>query len=216
MLRLRKPVMLTAILFDLDNTLIDRDAAFHDCVFEHVHDVVAQRELIDMDAGGHGDREKLFSTWQKHAGTVMTQQLLGRLIAEQIRPDPGLLDALEKLSQMVDLGIISNGGGETQRRKIEAAGLGKIISPARIWISGEVGMAKPEPGIFQLAIRALHEQSMNCLYIGDQADDFKGAIDAGMQACTVSQVLNAERLATLLKGWLKPRELNQTADVAEK
>src|SRR4051812_23587332 len=32
---LQEPAMLNAVLFDLDNTLIDRDQAFRDCVREH-------------------------------------------------------------------------------------------------------------------------------------------------------------------------------------
>ena len=47
------------------------------------------------------------------------------------------------------IGIITNGATRMQRRKIALAGLGPLIDGAVI--SGEVGLAKPDPRIFALA-----------------------------------------------------------------
>jgi HAD superfamily hydrolase (TIGR01509 family) len=192
--------MLNAVLFDLDNTLVDRDRAFHECVHAHFRDPAVRRELFRLDQGGRGAREPLFSFWEQHAGKPMNQATFGRLLAQRLQPDRRLLQALRILARRVKLGIITNGSGETQRLKFHAAGLAEVIPLHHLWVSGELGNAKPDPAIFLLACRALAESPEHCLFIGDQEqDDQAGAAAAGMRARRVHTVLNAERLGDLLR-----------------
>ena len=163
--------MLRAVLFDLDNTLVARDEAFRECVEDHFADAAARAELFRLDRGGRGDRSALFKCWQRHSGEPMDQIQMGPLIAGRLQPDPELLAALRALSQTIKLGIITNGSGETQRLKLQAAGLAEVVPADHIWISGEVGKAKPNPEIFLLASRALGETPEHCLYIGDNEND---------------------------------------------
>src|SRR5688572_3701888 len=130
--------MLKAVLFDLDNTLIDRNAAFEACVFESFSDSSIRREIIDVDAGGTGKRAVLFKLWEQHSGRLMNQSVFGQMISERIRPDPALLHVLKNISRTVRVGIISNGSGETQRAKMRAAGLDSVFGE-HVWISEEVG-----------------------------------------------------------------------------
>ena len=192
--------MLNAVLFDLDNTLVDRDRAFRECVVASFAEPAARTELLELDAGGHGDRDALFAAWERHAGAPMTQATLGAQIADRLQPDRGLLDALRVLSGNVHLGIITNGGSETQWRKIRAAGLDEVIPREHVWISEEVGKAKPDPGIFLLASQSLGVVSGSCLVIGDhELHDITGAAAAGMRARRVDAVLDGERLVTLIQ-----------------
>jgi putative hydrolase of the HAD superfamily len=191
--------MLRALLFDLDNTLIDRDRAFRDCVCQHFPDATVREELLRLDARGHGDREVLFAGWHRHGGMALDQRRLGGLIAERLKPDAGLLSVLQELSKRWKLGIITNGSGDGQRRKWSAAGLRAIIPHDRVWVSGEVGLAKPDPGIFLLASRTLGEVPGNCLYVGDyEPHDRAGATAAGMPSRIVEGVLTAEQLKALV------------------
>ena len=187
--------MLRAVLLDLDNTLIDRDRAFHDCVCRHFREPDARAELLALDNGGYGDREALFAAWRRHSGVAINQELFGRMLAEGIHPDRDLLQALEALSRVVKLGIISNGGSDTQRRKWIAAGLHQVIPYGRVVVSAEVGVAKPDRRIFLMASQILGEAPGDCLYLGDhERNDLRGATAAGMRARLVETVLNAERL----------------------
>src|ERR1041385_8956805 len=200
MLPLPKPAMFRAVLFDLDNTLVDRDRAFRACVNAQFRDLAVCTELLQLDHRGRGDRDALFNLWEKHAGTRKNQTVIERLIAERIQPDRRLLDALRVLSKTMKLGIITNGSGEAQRWKFFAAGLEEVISPDRVWVSAEVGLAKPNPAIFLLAAQSLGETPEHCLYIGDhEQDDLLGATNAGLRACLVDGVLDAERLEQLLR-----------------
>ena len=191
--------MLNTVLFDLDNTLVDRDRAFRECVQTEFADPAVQAELLRLDQGGRGERRAVFAFWQEHARKSMNQVLLGRLIASRLAPDRGLLEALRRLSSQFKVGVITNGSGQAQRDKFTAAGLAEVIPPSRLWISGEVGTAKPDPAIFLLACRALEESPANCLFIGDQErDDQAGAMAAAMRVRLVKTVLNGERLNQLM------------------
>ena len=137
--------------------------------------------------------------WERHAGASMTLAKLGVQIADRLQPDRGLLQALQALSATMKLGIVSNGGSETQRRKIRASGLDELFPHERVWISAEVGKAKPDPGIFIVASQSLGVAPGNCLVIGDHAPhDIVGAAAAGMHALLVDAALDGERLATLM------------------
>jgi putative hydrolase of the HAD superfamily len=191
--------MLQAVLFDLDNTLIDRNAAFHDCIQAQFCDAATRAELVRLDQGGHGDRAVLFSYWEQQTARTINQARFGQLMAEHIESDDVLIQVLQKHSKTLKLGLITNGGSETQRQKIRATGLEAVFSPERIWISAEVGLAKPNAAIFLRACQALEVRPADCLYVGDhEHDDFRGARNAGLQARLVHSVLTADKLNQLL------------------
>jgi putative hydrolase of the HAD superfamily len=191
--------MLHAVLFDLDNTLIDRERAFRDCVDAAFSDATVRAEILQLDDRGHGPRGPLLNAWERHAGSPMTQLMLGNLIADQLQPDRGLLNALHALAASMKLGIVTNGGSETQRRKIRVAGLSDVIPRERVWVSAEVGKAKPNREIFQLALQGLDVSAGDCLFIGDhERNDIAGAIAAGLRAFQVKTVLDGERLEALM------------------
>ena len=189
--------MLKVVLFDMDNTLIDRNAAFEACVREMFSDPALRREIIDVDAGGIGERAAVFELWEKLGGQRINQSVLGQMISERIRPDPGLLHVLQDISRSVGVGIISNGSGETQRRKLRGAGLDAVFGK-HVWISEEVGSAKPDVRIFKKAMQTLGVRPKACLYIGDRDEiDLRGAHAAGMRARIVNGVLSGPRLSEL-------------------
>jgi putative hydrolase of the HAD superfamily len=191
--------MLQAVLFDLDNTLVDRNAAFRDCVRAQFQDSAAHAELLRLDQGGRGDRARLFSYWEQQSNHAINQTVFGQLIAEHIQPDRNLIQALQTHSKTLKLGLVTNGSSETQRQKIRAAGLEAAFSPDRIWISAEVGHAKPDAAIFLRACEALGIAPANCLYVGDhEQDDLRGAMNAGLRARLVDSVLDADQLNRLL------------------
>ena len=62
---------------------------------------------------------------------------------EAVRPFPGAIDTLRRLKEAgIRLGLITNGGTEMQRGKIERFDLGGFFE--HIQIEGELGVGKPE------------------------------------------------------------------------
>jgi putative hydrolase of the HAD superfamily len=94
-------------------------------------------------------------------------------------------DALRTLSTLADRGyvlaLLTNGPSDGQRVKLEASGLLKAFD--HLFISEEIGAAKPSREAFARVARALGVSPAECLMVGDALDvDIVGARAAGMQA----------------------------------
>ena len=94
----------------------------------------------------------------------------------------GALAAVEAGLRQGPVAVISNyTEPEHQRRKLEAAGLAGHFE--HIFISGEIGRAKPDPQIFEHAAAALGVPIEACVHIGNSwASDIEGALAAGADA----------------------------------
>lgn len=170
---------LFAVLFDLDDTLIDRQSL----IPEH---------LRELDGRGHAPRAPFFASWPQ----PMDQGRFTHWLCGQLRPNPELLALLARLENKA---LISNGGGETQRAKLRAAGLDQVFSPEHIHISGELPWAKPDARIFWHACRRLEFEPRHCFYLGDHLEiDGVGAREAGLTFVHVEQPLTAQRLEQVL------------------
>ena len=78
-------------------------------------------------------------------------------------------------------GIISNGPADHQLAKMELLGLERWMPPEAIVISSLVGVAKPNPAIFELACERLGTSAQRCVYVGDSfGPDVAGACSAHM------------------------------------
>jgi len=175
-----------AVLFDLDDTLIDRQA-------------LIPEELRPLDGRGHAPRQPFFDAWPE----PMDQGRFTRWLCAQLRPDPELLALLASLEHKA---LISNGGGETQRAKLRAVGLDQVFRPEHIHISGELPWAKPDARIFGHACQLLGVDPQDCLYLGDHLEvDGVGAREAGLAFHHAEQPLTAQRLEQVLTHWKQIR-----------
>lgn len=107
------------------------------------------------------------------------------------------LDAIERAVPGVRFGIITNGDLTIQTGKLHHIALwdrldltplradGSVDEPersGRLITSGELGVAKPDPAIFEAAARAFGVSAASCLYVGDRlATDAVGGASAGMR-----------------------------------
>jgi putative hydrolase of the HAD superfamily len=91
---------------------------------------------------------------------------------------PALADLRERVSALV---LITNGPGTTQRHKADATGLTELLDA--IVISGEAGVSKPDPGIFEIAARSAGVPLAAAWHVGDSlAADVAGAANAHLGA----------------------------------
>lgn len=97
------------------------------------------------------------------------------------KPFPEAYDVLSNLQLKFNLGIISNGPISVQREKLQIIGLGHFFDV--IVVSGELGIGKPEPGIFVKALELMRVAPNEALYVGDSlSSDIAGAKNAGIYA----------------------------------
>ena len=105
---------------------------------------------------------------------------LGRLGRETYRLFDDALELLTAAKKAhVPLALITNGASDTQRDKIRALCIEGWFDS--IVISGEVGVAKPDPRIFELALDRLAAKKEATWHVGDSlASDVAGAKAAGL------------------------------------
>ena len=104
---------------------------------------------------------------------------------EAVRPFPGAIDTLRLLQEAgIRLGLITNGGSEMQRGKIERFNLGGFFE--HIQIEGELGIGKPDERAFRHALDALGVRPDDAWMVGDNLEfDIRGAQQAGIYAVWV-------------------------------
>jgi FMN phosphatase YigB (HAD superfamily) len=172
-----------ALLLDLDNTLIDRDAAFLawlDSLRPRAPelDIAA---LIALDRGGYGNKRILFTTLGDALGVsaarvrAMYEHELPTFVS--LKRDAALL--LDRFHGAKV--VITNGPSALQRAKIRAAGLeGRVDA---VLVSSELGRDKPHQSIFLEALSLARVTSAEAHMIGDHpVCDVLGARRVGIPA----------------------------------
>jgi HAD superfamily hydrolase (TIGR01662 family) len=103
------------------------------------------------------------------------------------QPIPGAKDGLEALAATgVRLGIVSNADGligqRLREREILQVGPGLGVEVDCVIDSGEVGVMKPDPRIFHIALDAMGVDPADAWYVGDMPGfDVVGARRAGLR-----------------------------------
>ncbi|KAA9006480.1 HAD family hydrolase [Paenibacillus spiritus] len=186
------------ILFDLDNTLMDRDATFRSfCTamtgefMAHLDEAereAAAEDMIVRDADGYRDKDGYFAELSREL--PWSRPLSPEEIrAYYDRTYTGHFAVMEKAEQVLEdcrnrglrLGLVTNGKTALQNGKIDRLGLRRYFDA--IVISEEAGIAKPDPGIYSFALRKLGVEADRTLFVGDHpVNDIQGAWDAGIPA----------------------------------
>jgi 5'-nucleotidase len=104
-------------------------------------------------------------------------------MAEICAPLPGAVSLLSALKGKVKLGIITNGFTALQQTRLERTGFRDYFD--LLVISEQVGVAKPDPRIFDYALeQAQNPDRSRVLMVGDTAEsDILGGINAGLSTC---------------------------------
>jgi putative hydrolase of the HAD superfamily len=176
-------------LFDLDNTLADRDGAFEAWARERAAEwqpadpETALAAIRELDGDGLRPRPAFLGDLRARFGLAAgVAELHAGFIAgctARILLEPGAAEALASLRAAgFRLAIVTN-GGPTQHVKLDACGLRPLVDACVL--SDEVGVRKPDPAIFALAAAAAGASLDGAWMVGDRADaDVAGAVAAGI------------------------------------
>ncbi len=108
------------------------------------------------------------------------------------RPEPGAVEVIRMLrARGLDLAVVSNWDVGLDAH-LERAGLAAAFST--VVTSAEAGAAKPDPAPFRLALDRLGVEPARALHVGDEPDDERGALAAGMRFASAP-------LAGAFEGW---------------
>ena len=99
---------------------------------------------------------------------------------------PGAETALAALQKKYRLYLASNGNADTQRSRIALAGIEKYFE--EIYISGEIGINKPDKGFFDACFAKIERfDPAKTLIVGDSlSSDILGGKNAGIATCWVN------------------------------
>ncbi len=99
---------------------------------------------------------------------------------------PDAEPALRGLRDDYRLGLVTNGAPDLQREKLRGSGLGEYFDA--VIVSGEVGVGKPDPRVFALALEGLDVRPDEAVMVGDNpARDIVGAQRAGVKAVWIDR-----------------------------
>ena len=194
--------MIKAILFDVDDTLYDLSLPFKETFWE-----VFPGESIDLEGAFLASRKYSDMIYDRSLkGEISMEEMYIYRLGNAFRDYGKIIDGetalrfqsvyekkqqaismtedmerlLEALSGKTTLGIITNGPSEHQRDKIRALAVERWIPMERIWISGDLGVGKPEKGIFTAAQTKLGLEPEEICYVGDSyGHDMLGAGSVG-------------------------------------
>jgi putative hydrolase of the HAD superfamily len=98
---------------------------------------------------------------------------------------PGAEPTVRGLADGYRLALLTNGPPDIQQHKIDGTGLRDCFES--VFISGELGVAKPDPAVFELVLERLDATAASTVMIGDTWErDVLGARSAGWSAIWVS------------------------------
>ena len=95
-------------------------------------------------------------------------------------------DALSRLKESHLMALVTNGAGCLQREKLAASGLSDHFEA--VVVSADLGVAKPDPSVFEYALSELGAEREHAVMVGDSiSKDVDGAIAAGLGAVWVNR-----------------------------
>ena len=185
--------MLTAVLLDLDGTLLDTAPD----IAAAANAMLAERRLAPLPLAtvrefiGSGIRA-LVERCLQASGAPMEEEALQsfrrlyqRLNGEAAAPFPGVVAALERMrSARLRLACVTNKAAAFTLPLLQKTGLAPMLDV--VVTADQVGRRKPDPEPFLHACRALGAGAAQSMAIGDSANDAEGARAAGCPVLLVS------------------------------
>lgn len=204
---------LDAVTVDANGTAVELDdptdrlrAALAGRGVERDRDVVAAafraevayylpRTLEGSDDAGLADLlRRCTGVFLEHAEAELEPESFAQAFADSIRfrPMPGAAEALGRLQAAgLALACVSNWDASLEDQ-LDRAGIGRFFTT--VVSSAEAGAAKPDPGVFAVALERLGVEPGRALHIGDTEADSEGAAAAGLAFEPVPLATLPERL----------------------
>ncbi|QYR21239.1 HAD family hydrolase [Paenibacillus sp. sptzw28] len=203
-----------AVFFDLDDTLYDQLEPFRAAVADTMSpETAAELELGTLFRRVRHYSDRLWDSYKEGklsledvrmqrlilafgelgiemsketAAAIQSRYLQGQ---QQIMLSSGAEELIAALRQRgLDVGILTNGPVDHQMVKIRALKLDRLVPKDRIFISDAVGIAKPDPRVFEHISRVTGHLPEHCLYIGDAwENDVITSLEAGWRAIWLSR-----------------------------
>jgi putative hydrolase of the HAD superfamily len=178
------------LLADLDNTLLDRDAAFRTGMIRFLSDHGLPASDVDWVIGidDHGlvPRESVAVAIRDRYGLDLPLAEVVRALLDGVVDNVTLAEPTRRALEVARSAgwtpvIVTNGAVTRQESKIRRVGLDRCVAA---WVVSEgIGVAKPDPAIFHAAARAVDSPLTGAWMLGDNPlADIGGAHRLGLRS----------------------------------
>ncbi len=227
-------VAVTTVLFDLDDTLFDHAATAraalaataadrptlqavplaelyqrYSDLLEEMHPRVMSGQLSYL-AARELRFQQLLAPYERGASAADSGALAELHYGHYQRlrqPVAGALALLQRLKPAHKIGIVTNNRTQEQREKLRFLGMESLVDA--LITSEDVGVLKPDPAIYQVALRRLQASPAQTVMVGDNWQaDVVGALVVGIRPLWLNRTGAARLLPHV-------RELTSLEPVAE-
>lgn len=167
-----------AIIFDLDQTLIDRSETVRKFLSAQ-YDRFSRELNCEQEAfvatvmrnqkNGYADKLVAYEQSMQELGESVEAQTLFVDFKASYGIDgvlfPGVKEMLAQVSVRFDLAMITNGRSKVQNAKIDSEGIREFFKVIKI--SEEEGIKKPNEEIYRRCLADLGLTAANCIFVGD-------------------------------------------------
>lgn len=199
--------MITAIVFDVDDTLYDLQSPFKEAISKNFPSINGQKTEVMFDTYRYYSDLAFHQAYQENWFQFdYDHYRLGHMLAHftdiDLRADQtrafkadyqaalGRIRLFPYMQQLLELlletnfprAVLTNGEVDHQSLKIKGLALEKYFDSQHLLISGSTPYHKPDPRLFNLASQIWDFEPSQTLYIGDAyVNDMMGAAKAGWQ-----------------------------------
>jgi putative hydrolase of the HAD superfamily len=194
--------MSTGIVFDLDETLIDRRGSLDIYArlllerFERFSKVDEGSFLTifhNVDGNGRVPRDHFFAALSKAAFEGIQPHDISAHFREYAWQSPALFEGVTEFIEELRacgfaIGVVTNGGSHSQNSKIKNSGLDQCID--EFVISEEFGAKKPDPSIYTEIASRLRIEPTRSWFVGDDPiSDVVGPSKIGFKTAWIERYL---------------------------
>ena len=188
-----------AIIFDSDGTLVDSEHLASEALVEQAALSGVTLTVDEAVTRFRGGRMADFITYcERLQGKSLPDSFerdlrkrMADVLTTRLRPVDGALELVRSLS--VPFCVASNGPRAKIELCLEITGLLPYFKD-RIFSSYEVGVFKPDPGLFMHAARSLGASPARCAVVEDSSPGIRAGLAAGMTVFALAQGLSGEPL----------------------
>jgi len=174
------------LLFDCDGTLVDSEELCHVGLaikFRELDVTLEPAELTKRFRGGNLENI-LEILCEEHNVTLPEnfipsyREVVARIFEKDLKPVPGIKEALDKLSGV--MAVVSNAPLKKVKHSLSLCGLSEYFGD-KLYSSYDIGIWKPDPGLYLHAVKDLGFKASECIVIEDSQAGVGGAIRAGIK-----------------------------------
>lgn len=181
--------VLTGNVFDAFRAFCELEGLEPDTLRQRFREDPSSRELLIGLETGKLDEDEFEPRFAEVLG-VKPSGLIERIFAGA-GPDEAMLAAVQRAREGgIRTGLLSNSWGT---RRYDRALLGRLFDG--VAISGEIGIRKPSPEIYELAAERIGVPPAECVFVDDLPFNLKPAAELGM--ATVHHADAAETISEL-------------------